>query len=142
MPFKGGPEVLNEVLAQRLDLIIDVPILLSEHIKSGTVRPLAVTTRERARDLPNVTTVAEVGPADFDVRGWMGLVAPAGVPEGTLRRLQDEVSSILADVSVATRFAGLGVAAKTSSGADLQALLHTDLNRWGRVIADARIERI
>jgi tripartite-type tricarboxylate transporter receptor subunit TctC len=142
VPFRGGPQAVTELLAKRLDLVVDAPLTLSEHIKAGRLRPLAVTTRERAAWLPETPAVAEAGFSEFDVSGWMGLVAPAGLPARIVQRLNTELSNIVADNAVVQKFAALGTQARASTAANFKARLAGDIERWLNVIAQSGIERI
>jgi tripartite-type tricarboxylate transporter receptor subunit TctC len=142
VPFRGGPQALTEVLAKRIDLIVDAPLILTEHLSTGTIRALAVTTRERSSWLPETPSIAERGFADFDVRGWMGLVAPAALPGTIVSRLNAELAGVLADANVRQRLHALGTEARTSSSEEFRARLVGDIDRWTTVIAQAGIERI
>jgi tripartite-type tricarboxylate transporter receptor subunit TctC len=142
VPFRGGPQALTEVLAKRIDLIVDAPVILTEHISTGGIRALAVTTRERFSWLPEAPSVAESRFADFDIRGWMGLVAPAGLAGAIADRLNAELAGVLADADVKQRLHAVGTEARASSGEDFKARLAADIERWTRVISQAGIERI
>jgi tripartite-type tricarboxylate transporter receptor subunit TctC len=142
VPFRGGPQALSEVLAKRIDLFVDAPLTLVDHVKTGTLRALAVTTRDRSPWFPGVPTVAEFGFSDFDVRGWMGLVAPAGLPAPVLGRLQAELAEVLREPEVVERFKALGTDARASTPDEFRSRLQADIDRWIKVIADAGIDRI
>ncbi len=142
VPFRGGPQALTEVLAERIDLFIDAPVTLVDHIKAGTLRALAVTTRGRSAWFADVPTVAECGFSDFDVRGWMGLVTPAGLPEPILRSLQAELIKVLSEPDVVKRFKALGMDAREATADEFRSRIQGDIDRWAKVIADTGIERI
>jgi tripartite-type tricarboxylate transporter receptor subunit TctC len=142
VPFRGGPQALAEVLAKRIDLFVDAPLTIVDQVKSGALRALAVTTRDRSPWFPGVPAVAEFGLPDFDVRGWMGLVAPAGLPAPILLRVQAELGEILKKPDVAARFKALGMDAHASRADELKTLVQGDIDRWAKVIADTGIERI
>src|SRR5260221_3353508 len=80
VPYRGGAQALTEMLGRRIDFMVDPAIILLEHVRSGRVCILAVTTAARSGELPNIPTVAEAGFPGFDVSGWVGLLAPAGLP--------------------------------------------------------------
>jgi tripartite-type tricarboxylate transporter receptor subunit TctC len=141
VPFRGGPQALAEVLAKRIDLFVDAPLTLVEHVKTGTLRALAVSPRERSAWFPDVPAVSEFGFPDFDVRGWMGLVAPAGLADPILRGFQTRLGKVLNEPDVVQRFRALGTEARSSTADDLGSLVAGDIERWTRVIADAGIER-
>jgi tripartite-type tricarboxylate transporter receptor subunit TctC len=142
VPFRGGPQALAEVLAKRIDLFVDAPLTIVDQVKSGALRALAVTTRDRSPWFPNVPTVAEFGFPDFDVRGWMGLVAPAGLPGPILVRVQAELLEVLKKPDVAARYKTLGMEAHPSTADELKALVQGDIDRWAKVIAATGMERI
>jgi tripartite-type tricarboxylate transporter receptor subunit TctC len=142
VPFRGGPQALAEVLAKRIDLFVDAPLTLVDHVKIGALRALAVTPRERSAWFPDVPTVSEFGFPDFDVRGWMGLVAPAGLADPILKSYQAELGKILSDPDVMQRFRALGTEARGSTADELRSRVAGDIEKWTKVIADAGIERI
>src|SRR5262245_61598428 len=80
VPVCGRPQPLKEQLGRQKHFMVDPAIILLEHVRSGKVRILAVTTASRSSALPDIATIAEAGFPGFDVSGWMGLVAPAGLP--------------------------------------------------------------
>jgi len=142
VPFRGGPQALTEVLAKRIDLFIDAPLTLVDHIKARSLRALAVTTQERSAWFPDVPAVSEFGFSDFDVKGWMGLIAPAGLQESALRAFQAELAQTLHEPEVMQRFKALGTEARASSAEELRSRIASDIERWTKVIADTGIERI
>jgi tripartite-type tricarboxylate transporter receptor subunit TctC len=142
VPFRGGPQALTEVLAGRIDLFVDAPITLVDHIRAGSLRALAVTPHERSDWLPAVPTVAECGFPEFDVRGWMGLVAPAGLPPAILRGYQAELARILKEPDVVERFKALGAEVHGFTADEFRSRIQNDIDRWAKVIVDTGMERI
>jgi tripartite-type tricarboxylate transporter receptor subunit TctC len=142
VPFRGGPQALTEVLAERIDLFVDAPVTLVDHIKTGTLRALAVTPNRRSSWFAEIPTVSECGFPEFDVRGWMGLVAPAGLPEPILRELRLELAKVLNEPEVLERFKTLGTEVHVATPDEFRSRIQGDIVRWTRVITDAGIERI
>jgi tripartite-type tricarboxylate transporter receptor subunit TctC len=142
VPFRGGPQALTEVLAKRIDLFVDAPLTLVDHLQTGALRALAVTPRDRSAWFPDVPTVSEFGFSDFDVRGWMGLVAPAGLSAPVLGSFQAELNRILKEPDVVERFKKLGTDARASTADEFRLRLQGDIERWTKVIDEAGIERI
>jgi len=141
VPFRGGAQALTELLAKRIDLMIDPPLLFSEHFANGTLRAVAVTSKERSSVLPDTPAISEAGFADFDVRGWMGLVGPGGLPDDIVRRFNSEVAAILADPAVIERFRALGSQARASTPDELRTRIAEEIAKWTAVITEAGIER-
>ena len=142
VPFRGGAQALTELLGRRIDFMVDPAIILLEQVRSGKVRILAVTTATRSGELPNLPTIAEAGFPGFDVSGWMGLVAPAGLPNSIVARLNSEVTGLLAEPSVIERFSALGNEPRPSSPDKLKARINDEIAKWTAVIDAAKIERI
>jgi tripartite-type tricarboxylate transporter receptor subunit TctC len=142
VPYRGGAQALTELLGRRIDFMVDPAIILLEHVRSGKVRILAVTTAARSGELPDIPTVAEAGFPAFDVSGWMGLVAPASLPDSIVTRLNSELTGLLAEPSVIERFRALGNEPRPSSPDKLKARITDEIARWTAVIDAAKIARI
>ena len=142
VPHRGGAQALTELLGRRIDFMVDPAIILLEHVRSGKVRILAVTTATRSGELPNVPTIAEAGFPAFDVSGWMGLVAPAGLPDSIVARLNSELIGLLAEQSVIERLRALGNEPRSSRPDTLKARITDEIATWSAVVDAAKIERI
>ncbi|HKS62538.1 MAG TPA: tripartite tricarboxylate transporter substrate-binding protein [Xanthobacteraceae bacterium] len=142
VPFRGGAQAVVEVLARRIDFMVDPPLSMIEHIRSGKFRALAVSTAERFPSFPAVPTVAEQGFPGFAAPAWFALAAPAATPAPVLERLSATTADVLADTAVRERLRVLGAEAKTSSPQALMQLIVADIKRWSEVIDRAGIERI
>jgi tripartite-type tricarboxylate transporter receptor subunit TctC len=142
VPYRGGAQALTELLGRRIDFTLDPAIILLDHARSGKLRMLAVTTATRASELPDIPTIAEAGFPGFDVSGWMGLVAPAGLSEPILYRLNSEIANLLAEPDVVRRLKALGNNPRPSTPEGLKARIASEIAKWSAVIAAAKIERI
>jgi tripartite-type tricarboxylate transporter receptor subunit TctC len=142
VPFRGGAQAVVEVLAQRIDFMIDPPLSMIEHLKSGKFRALAVSTATRFAALPDTPTVAESGFPGFEVGAWFGLVSPVGTPDAVIARINAAIKEVLADPAVRERFAALGATPKSSSPKEFADLIATDIKKWSDVVEKAGIERI
>lgn len=142
VPHRGGAQALTELLGGRIDFMVDPATILIEHVRSGKVRILAVTTATRSGGLPDIPTIAEAGFPKFDVSGWMGLVAPAGLPDSIVARLNSELTGLLAEPSVVERFRALGNEPRSSRPDQLKARIAEEIAKWTAVIDAAKIARI
>jgi tripartite-type tricarboxylate transporter receptor subunit TctC len=142
VPFRGGNPALTELIAKRLDFLIDPPIALLGQIKSGALQAIAVTGATRFADLPEVGTVAEAGFPGFAVTSWMGVVGPANLPGDIAARLNSELNAVVNDPAVAQRIRAMGSEPKAGTPADFKNRIAADYARWMKVIDDAKIERI
>jgi tripartite-type tricarboxylate transporter receptor subunit TctC len=142
VPYRSGAQALTELLGKRIDFMVDPAIILLEHVRSGNVRILAVTTATRSSELPNIPTIAEAGFPAFDVSGWMGLVAPAGLPTSIVARLNFELTGLLAEPIIIERLRALGNEPRPSGPDQLKGRIGEEISKWTAVIDAARIARI
>lgn len=132
--FSGSGPALTAVIAGQIPLAFDLSSSSLQHIKSGKLKPLAVTSLSRSPFLPEVPTVAETSLPGFDVLGWFGILAPAGTPPAVVQRLNKDIDDILQQPDVKQQFAGLGIEPYGGSIARFQQLLETDTQRVGDAI--------
>lgn len=117
VPYKGEAPLMSDFLGSRIDWYIATPITISPHIKSGRVRPLAVTGNERIPIFPDVPTFKEQGVARLDVVGWYGLFAPAGTPQAIVDRLSTALVQVLKEPDITAYIAENGLV-PTALGAE------------------------
>ncbi|GAA5236029.1 tripartite tricarboxylate transporter substrate binding protein [Verticiella sediminum] len=108
VPYNGSAPALNDLLGNQIDAIVDQLPSSLPHLNGGALRPLAVTSAHRAADLPDVRTLREAGVADFEVVTASGLLAPAGVPQAIVEKLNDALNQALREPAVNERLTGLG----------------------------------
>jgi tripartite-type tricarboxylate transporter receptor subunit TctC len=140
VPYKGAQAAYQDVIAGRVDLFFDITPTARGQVDGGTVRALAVSSRDRQPVHPQVPSVAETGVAALDMESWFGLFAPAGTPAPTLSRLRGDLAKVLAMPDVVERFQKGGGRVLTLSPADTEALVKRDVERWTRVIREAGIK--
>jgi tripartite-type tricarboxylate transporter receptor subunit TctC len=131
IPYRGAALAIQDLVAGRLDFIIETSSVMLPHIASGAVRALAVANDKRISILPAIPTMAEAGVSDFNVAAWYGLLGPSGVPRAISEQLNTAMSTSLNDETVRKRLSQLGtdVAADTSSAAFARFIV-AELGRW------------
>jgi tripartite-type tricarboxylate transporter receptor subunit TctC len=140
IPYRGGALAINDLIPGRVDVTFDnMPSILS-HVKAGSVRALAVTTRERVPIVPDIPTIAESGVPGFDVSSWFGFFVPVKTPPDVIAKLNADTNAALAHVSVKQRFDELGATPKGSTPAELARFLKSEIDKWGPVIQEAKIK--
>jgi len=139
IPYRGGAPAINDLIPGRVDVIFDnMPTVLS-HVKAGSLRGLAVTTRERVAVVPDLPTIAESGVPGFDVMSWFAFFVPARTPQDVIARINADTNAALAHAPVKSRFEELGATPKGSTPAELAAFLKSEIDKWGPVIREAKI---
>jgi tripartite-type tricarboxylate transporter receptor subunit TctC len=140
VPYKGSPAVLTALRSGEIDLAVEILGPMLAQVKAGAVRALAVTGERRHPALPEVPTVTEAGVPGYHVASWNALAAPAGTPPAVVGTLNGAVQQALASPTVQDRLRALGVRPAGGTPAELQALLASEIRRWGEVIRAAKIE--
>jgi tripartite-type tricarboxylate transporter receptor subunit TctC len=139
IPYRGGAPAINDLIPGRVDVIFDnMPSIIS-HVKGGTLRALAVTTKERVAVVPDLPTIAESGVPGFDVFSWFGFFVPARTPQDVVAKLNADTNAALVYRQVKSRFEELGATPKGSTQAELAAFLKSETDKWGPVIREAKI---
>jgi len=140
VPYKGaGPALVALVGGQiQLAALSMVPIL--PHVKAGRLRPLAITTATRANLLPEIPSIGETVPG-FDVVHWYGIWGPKGMPAAVVTRWNREVARILATDEMRTRLRSEGLDAAGGPPEEFGSLIKRDVEKWRKVIAQAKIKR-
>jgi tripartite-type tricarboxylate transporter receptor subunit TctC len=142
VPYRGSAPAAIDLIGKRIDFMMDPPAALLEYVRGGRLRPIAVTGSSRFFALPDVPTIAESGVPGYLVTAWQGLVAPAGLPDAILSRLNTEVVAILNEPDVGARLRLLGNEPKPTSPQEFKARMAADVAKWTAVVDSTNFERI
>ncbi len=139
IPFKGGGQVIVDLVTGQIQLAFLNPLGARPHITAGRVRGIAVTTRKRAQAFPSLPAVAETLPG-FHVSNWYGLVAPAKTPQPTIQFLYKNVVAALADAELRERLEKEGSELLGSTPKEFGVHIVSEVQMWGKVIREAGIQ--
>jgi tripartite-type tricarboxylate transporter receptor subunit TctC len=142
VPFCGDSASITALLGGEIPFIVAPPTAVLGQLKAGKLRALAVTGPQRWAGMPEVPTVAEQGVAGFDVRSWAGWMLPAGTPQAIVQRLNEETQKALQVAAVKARLEEMGGEARGSTPQEMTAMVAGELQKWTRVVAEARIPRL
>jgi tripartite-type tricarboxylate transporter receptor subunit TctC len=140
VPYRGAAPAVDDLVAGRLDGVVDNPPTVLPQIKAGRLRVLAVAAKERLPLLPNVPTAAEAGVPNYEASSWFGIVAPAGTPQPIVERLQKEIAAAVRTPAMQQRFAGSGARLLGDTPAEFAARIKTERAMWGEIIRAANIK--
>jgi tripartite-type tricarboxylate transporter receptor subunit TctC len=132
--YKGAAPALQDVIAGHVQLMFATSASVVGHIKSGLLRPLAVTTIKRFSLMPELPTVAESGLPGFDATTWHGLVAPAGTPKEVIATLTQACNKALADADTRRALADLGVEVVGGTPGEFAAYIKSEIPKWTAVV--------
>jgi tripartite-type tricarboxylate transporter receptor subunit TctC len=133
VPYRGGAPALTDLIAGQVQVTFLPMAGTIEHIRSGKVRALAVTTAARSDALPDVPKLDEFLPG-YESSAWFGLGAPKATPADIIEKLNTEINAALADPKMKARLAELGGTPMIGSPADFGRLIGAEIEKWGRVV--------
>ncbi len=135
--YNGSAPVVLAILAKEMPYTFENLTLVLQHIRTGTLRALAVTSRTRAALLPEVPTMAEAGLPGFEAGGWYGFLGPAGLPEAVVARLHAEAVTALREPVAMQRIAEMGSPNITTTPAEFRTFIAAETERWRGVMRNA-----
>ena len=140
IPYKGAGPAITDLISGQMQLSFHVPISVIPHIKSGRLKPLAISGKTRAPALPQVPTMAEAGLPAFEIAGWTGLFAPAGTPKEIIDKISSEMAGILTMPEIVEKLVNQGLEPFISNPEQFAALLKSDMAKFAKLIKDANIK--
>jgi tripartite-type tricarboxylate transporter receptor subunit TctC len=139
VPYRGEAPVLTGLLQGDVDFVAVTTGPISERLKTGEFRALAVTGKTRWRDFPNVPTVDEGGIPGFEVISWTGMAGPANMPKPIVDRLNAELRKVLAVPEVKSRLEAMGGDARATTPDEMKALVTRQYETWKKLAAEANL---
>lgn len=140
VPYKGSAPMMTDLLGGHIDAAFDNLPNVLPHVRSGGVRALGTSTATRSTFAPDIPTVAESGVPGYDMDVWFGVVAPAGVPDEILDKLNAEINRVLRTSDVRARFTDQGVEPVGGSRSEFSDHIRTQIAKWAQVVKDANIK--
>jgi len=140
VPYKGSGPALNDTVGGQVQMIFGSVATALQYVKSGRLRPLAVTTPKRIAAAPDIPTVAESGYPGWEVTNWHGLVGPKGLPKDIVQRLNKEVNVAVHSAEMVKVLSGDGLEPAGGTPEELAALLKSEVARWAQVVKRASIK--
>ena len=140
VPYKGGGPMMTDAVAGHVPLSIGSVFVTKPHIDSKRMRPLVVTTSKRSPDLPDVPTLAESGFAGFEAPAWWAILAPAKTPPEILRRMNEELNTVMKLPDIAKRLDAQGIDVVGGSSESARTFIEKQMDIWGKVVKDNNIK--
>ncbi|MDR3379821.1 Bug family tripartite tricarboxylate transporter substrate binding protein [Cupriavidus basilensis] len=142
VPFKGSNPAVQALLGNQVDVLFENSVAAMPMIQSGKFRALATTAAKRARELPDVPTVAEAGGPKlqgYEIVSWQAVFAPAGTPAPIVNRLAADIGKIIQEPDMRARLASLGIEPSGAGPAELGAFQKSEVAKWAQLIKSANI---
>ena len=139
VPYKGSAPAIADTLGGTTQVMFPSLVAANQFIKAGKLRALAVTGSKRSAMFPALPTIAEAGVPGFQITQWYGFFAPAKTPPAIVERLNREIVAIMNDPDTRKKFADQGADVSTSTPAAFGKFVQSELGKWAKFIAEAKI---
>lgn len=139
VPYKGDSPGMPDVISGTVSMMFPTIIAGMPNVKSGSMRPIAVTGAKRSSSLPDIPTVSESGIPGFEAVSWGGVMGPAGMPADIVKRLNAEIIRILKLPDIAERLSSMGADIVGSSPEEFDKYLRAEISKWGKVSRENNI---
>ena len=142
IPYKGGGPAIVDLVAGQTQLMFATPVEVAQHVTTGRLKVLAATAPQRLAAFPQVPTMLESGFANYDIRSWFGVIAPAGTPASVISKIAAELARSVENADIRERLAAQGAEILVKTGEDFAAFIRADIARWSEVVkaSGAKIE--
>ena len=140
IPYKGGGLAVIDVIAGQVQMIVSDALPVAQHLKSGKLRPLAITSAKRSPLFPDIPTFAEAGLQGISAVNWWGVFLPTGVPQAIVNQYHAALVKVMADPDLKEKFAGLGVEPHASTQEEFRNFLASEKAMYTKLIADNNIK--
>ena len=140
VPYKGGGQAVNDLLAGHLDMMVSDALPVSQFIKTGKLRALAITSAKRSPMFPDIPTFAEAGLQGLVAENWWGIYLPAGTPKSVVDNYHATLVKIMADRDLKGKFAGLGVEAMATTQDEFRTFLAAEHVKYSKLVNDNGIK--
>ena len=140
IPYRGGGPLVADALAGHIQLAVGSIFLMKQHIDTGRVIPLVVTSPKRSKDLPNVPTISESGFPGFDAPAWWGVIAPVKTPPEIITKMNQAIIAVLNQPDIAKKLDDQGITIVAGGPEVFNPFLRKQMNTWGQFVVQNKIK--
>jgi len=137
VPYKGSAPAVTDLLGNQIAIMFDNMPSAIQHVRSGKLRAIAVTTAKRSSELPDVPTIAEAGVPGYEATSWFGMFAPAGTPAPVVAQLNAAIVKVLAQPDIRKKLAEQGAEAAGETPAQFADFIQKESVKWGKVVRES-----
>jgi len=134
VPYKGSAPALADLMAGQTSVMFDNLPSSIAFVRSGKLRPIAITTLKRSPELPDVPTIAESGVPGFDASSWFGLLAPAGTPPAVIKRIDDALLKVMTTTDLSKKIVEQGGEPAAETPDKFAAFIRSETTKWAQVV--------
>lgn len=137
VPYKGSAPAISDLLGGHIPMMFDSTIAIMPHIKSGKVKPIAISGNKRSPLLPDVPTFAEAGFPQIESYAWYGMFAPAGTPAAVVNKINAEAQKVMKEADFQKVLADTGTEYVGASSAEFTKFVQAESQKWSKVVKDS-----
>ena len=137
VPYKGSAPAVTDLLGNQIGIMFDNMPSAIQHVRSGKLVPIAVTTAKRLPELPNVPTIAEAGVAGYEATSWFGMFAPAGTPAPVVAQLNKALVKVLNQAEVKKKINEQGAETVSETPEQFAAFIRAESVKWAKVVKES-----
>ncbi|GKS87944.1 tripartite tricarboxylate transporter substrate binding protein [Acidovorax sp. SUPP2539] len=137
VPYKGSAPAVTDLLGNQIGIMFDNMPSAIQHVRSGKLRPIAVTTAKRSPELPDVPTIAEAGVPGYEATSWFGMFAPAGTPAPIVSQLNKALVKVLSQPETKKKLADQGAEPVSETPEQFAAFIQSESAKWGKVVKES-----
>ena len=138
--YKGSAAAVTDLLGGQIQLLVDSLTATLPHIKSGKIKPIAIAALQRAPQLPDVPTIAELGFPGFEGIGWQGLIVPKGTPPEIVEKISADVRRVLNDQAMRERIIDRGMVVDSRGTKEWTEFVNAEFSKWGEAVRRANLK--
>lgn len=142
VPFKTTPSLISALKGGDIQVAFEIGAPVLAMLKHGDIKAIAVTAAQRYKGLPDVPTVKESGVSNYDVIAWNGVAAPAKTPRPIIERLNKEINEAMAQPDIRQKFADFGIDSRGGTPEEFHDLVVSEVNKWTKVVAETKMEKL
>ncbi|MCC6533147.1 MAG: tripartite tricarboxylate transporter substrate binding protein [Burkholderiales bacterium] len=134
VPYKGAGPAVIALLAKEVDTVVSSPVAIMPQVRSGQIRPIAVSSAKRSPAMADVPTISEAGVPGFEATAWYGLLGPGAMPQAIVERVRGALVKAMSTPVVSERLLSEGAAPESSTPEEFAKMIRTDIKLWGRAV--------
>jgi tripartite-type tricarboxylate transporter receptor subunit TctC len=140
VPFKGTAPALQALMANDIQILVDVPSTLMPHVRGGKIKALAMFSRDRIQGAAEVPTMVQAGGPNLESSTWVLFMAPGGTPKAIIDRLAAETAKAINESDIKDRFSQIGIVPVGNSPEQAKRFLDDEVDKWASVITKAGVK--
>ncbi len=140
VPYKGSAPAVTDLIGGQVHLLIDVAAVSQQHVKSGKLKALAVTSTRRNAGFPDLPTFDEAGLKGYQAIGWQGILLPAGAPKEVIAKIADAIQKTMSDAGVREKFQAVGSESTPTGPEAFGTFIDAEISKWARIGKAANIK--